>query len=174
MCRCGEALETSAHVLHDCSCEANSLAREQMTHKIHNSIRTLVAIRAITPDWSWFLTRMFSLDKNGKTEMWAQGTTPPWSLWPQGQRIPVKTKDDIMTCGYAWEASACGRVSSQIISQQLYVRWACPRKLQISGVAISANYYWMERQQSGALDAENAMMANSQTLKRLLDYVNVH
>ena len=103
MCRCGEALETSAHVLHDCSCEANSLAREKMTHKIHNSIRTLVAIRTITPDWSWFLTRMFSLDKNGKTEMWAPGTTPSWCLWSQGQRISMKTKDDSM----AWIRMGC-------------------------------------------------------------------
>ena len=88
MCRCGEALETSAHVLHDCSCEANSLGREQMTHKIHGSIQTLVAIRAITPDWSWFLTRMFSLDKNVKTKMWAQGTPPPWSLEPMDRADP--------------------------------------------------------------------------------------
>ena len=97
MCRCGKALETSTHVLHEFLCEANSLGREQMTHKIHGSIRTLVATRAIAPDWGWFLTRMFSLDKNGKTEMWAQGTMPSWSLWSQGQRIPVKTKSDIMT-----------------------------------------------------------------------------
>ena len=140
MCRCGEALETSAHVLHECSCEANSLAREQMTHKIHNSIRTLVAARAITPDWSWFLTRMFSLDNNGKTEMWAQGTTPAWCLWSQGQRIPMKTKDDIM----AWirMGSEClWKASSLRISPQPYMRWACPRKLQISGAAISVNYY---------------------------------
>ena len=97
MCRCGKALETSTHVLHECSCEANSLGREQMTHKIHSSIRTLVATRAITPDWSWFLTRMFTLDESGKTEMWAPGTTPSWSLMAQGQRIPTETKKNIMS-----------------------------------------------------------------------------
>ena len=47
--------------------------------------------------WSWFLTRMFSLDENGKTVMWAPGTTPPWSLMSQGQRIPIETKKNIMS-----------------------------------------------------------------------------
>jgi hypothetical protein len=148
MCRCGKALETSTHVLHECSCEANSLGREQMTHKIHSSIRTLVATRAITPDWSWFLTRMFTLDESGKTEMWAPGTTPSWSLMAQGQRIPIETKK-ISCHGYAWEVNAYGRVFSQLTSQQPYVRWVCPRKLQINGVVTSANSYWMEQHQFG-------------------------
>jgi hypothetical protein len=98
ICRCNKAMETSGHVLHECQCDANSLGREQMTHKVHGSIRDLVAAGAVSPDWGWFLSQIFTLDKNGSTSMWAKNTAPDW-VGPSGHRAnqsPGKQKKDIL------------------------------------------------------------------------------
>jgi hypothetical protein len=70
--------------------------RKQMTHKIHGSIRGLVAAGAVSPDWGWFLSQMFALDKDGSTEMWAENTVPDWALWSQHQPISSAAKKDIL------------------------------------------------------------------------------
>jgi len=86
-CRCEKAKETSTHMLHECQSEANALGREQLVYKIHRSIRKLVEIKAVSPNWGWFLTQMFALDKDGATMMWDPGSIPDWALWVQTQRM---------------------------------------------------------------------------------------
>jgi hypothetical protein len=76
--------------------KANALGREQLVYKIHRSIRKLVEIKAISPNWGWFLTQMFSLDKDGATLMWNPGSIPDWALWVQTQPITENTKQDIL------------------------------------------------------------------------------
>jgi len=95
-CRCKKAKETCTHMRHECQSEANALGREQLVYKIHRSIRKLVGIKAISPNWGWFLTQMFSLDKDGATMMWDPGSIPDWALWVQTQPITENTKQDIL------------------------------------------------------------------------------
>jgi hypothetical protein len=61
MCRCGKAKETSDHVLHSYLCPANTLGREQTTHHMHSSIRSLEAEGELSPDWCWFRKQLFGL-----------------------------------------------------------------------------------------------------------------
>jgi hypothetical protein len=96
VCRCQKTAETSRHVLHECRCDANSLGREQMAHKTHGSIRGLMTAGAISPDWGWFLTQVFALDKDGATEMWDKHVVPEWALWSQQQSISSAAKNDIL------------------------------------------------------------------------------
>jgi hypothetical protein len=111
-CRCNKAMETSGHVLHECQCDANSLGREQLTHKIHGSIRDLglVAAGAVTPDWGWFLSQKCSLwTKDGSTEIWAKNTVPDWALWSQSQPIPREAKKNPDVGTYVWGVNVCGK-----------------------------------------------------------------
>jgi hypothetical protein len=89
--------DKSDHVLHSCLCPANALGREQMTHHMHSSIRSLEVEGELSPDRCWFLKQLFGLTIDGSTDTWTRGEEPQWTQWAQQQPIHADAKGDIQS-----------------------------------------------------------------------------